>query len=222
MSEPAAFLIYAGLFRLAIVAAGALSIWLGYRLFTTMTSHAGAGAGSGTDAEARIGDARVSLRRAAPGTCFAAFGAAVIAVMLAKDMPALSQREAEGAGTVERSMAMKGAPDRAGGARRAFAQDMARADARLRDGDNAGAASAYARALRHPELPLGAAARTFNQLAWLHHLDGDHATAVALARIAVGLTPENPAYLDTLAQSEAAMRDARTPGGPPERRAGEP
>jgi hypothetical protein len=172
VSESTAFLLYAGFFRLAIVAVGALAIWLGYRLFTAMTTKPQASA-SGTDAEARIGDVHLSLRSAAPGTCFAVFGAAIVSVMLVNGMPEFSQREAvAGTATQERALAIKGNPDRSTVAvpSAAFAQSLARGDELLSAGDNAGAATAYARALADPRIPLGQAARAFNQLAWLEVL----------------------------------------------------
>jgi tetratricopeptide (TPR) repeat protein len=218
VSEPAAFLVYAGLFRLAIVAVGALSIWLGYRLFCTMTS--GPAATGGTDAEAKVGDVHLSLRGAAPGTCFAVFGAVIVSIMLAKGMPEFNQREGTGTDGGERSIVLKGTPagDGVAAPSSAFTQSLARADALLRDGNNAEAAAAYARALTNPHIPLGEAARAFNQLAWLQHLAGKHDAAVALARVAVGLDPGNADYLDTLARAEAKARGAVESAGRMEQR----
>lgn len=205
MSESAAFLLYAGVFRLAVVAVGALAIWLGYRLFSAMTTPAGSA--GGTDAEARIGEVQLTLRGAAPGTCFAVFGAAIVAVMLAKGMPEFSQRESAGADS-EQALVIKGTPGVDTISSTAFAQSLARGDELLRAGDNGAAASAYARALTDPRVPLGEAARAFNQLAWLEHLAGNDAAAAALARVAVGLDPGNGDYLDTLARAETAKRGA--------------
>jgi hypothetical protein len=81
------FYIYATIFRLAIIAAGVVSIVLGYRLFckdnwadTPM---------KGTDVETKIPGASFKFRNAAPGTVFALLGIIMIAFMLAQGMPYL-------------------------------------------------------------------------------------------------------------------------------------
>jgi hypothetical protein len=72
------FLIYAGLFRLAIVTAGVIIIVLGYRLFA-----AGVFNERGAEVSASAGGVQFTLKNAAPGTCFALFGAGIIVFMLA-------------------------------------------------------------------------------------------------------------------------------------------
>ena len=74
-------------FRLAIVVLGGLSIYLGYRLFTHALSPSGRGADADTEISGRFKDAEITLRNAAPGTCFAAFGAALTISVLAGSPP---------------------------------------------------------------------------------------------------------------------------------------
>lgn len=205
MAESVAFVIYAGLFRLAIVAVGALSIWLGYRLFATLaaaSSGSGARSGGDTEAAARFGELQFGIKRAAPGTCFALFGAALIAVMLAQGLPEFRQEAGGSVSGPARTLAMKGqvpsaSPD--------FDAALQEADTLMAAGDRAAATQVYARALTDPEVPLGAAARALNQLGWLAHLDGRHERAATLAELAVGLAPDNPDYLDTLGRAKAEL-----------------
>jgi len=79
---------YLTIFRLSIVAAGITSIILGYKLFTRgVFPESGAGAAAGQTMAAEITGAKFTLRNAAPGTCFATFGAMVIAVMFLTGSP---------------------------------------------------------------------------------------------------------------------------------------
>jgi len=198
MTESIAFLLYAGIFRLAIVATGALAIWLGFRLFATLASAPAAGAGE-TDAHAQVGDVRFGIKRAAPGTCFALFGAALISVMLVQGPPEFQRRDDGASGG---SISIKGGAPEAG--HDALDSAMAAADAHLRADRPAQARTAYQRALTDPTASLGAAARALNQLAWLAHRDGDNPRATVLAELAVGLDPTNEAYIDTLTRARHA------------------
>jgi hypothetical protein len=73
MSMVTAFLIYAALFRLAIIAAGGLAIYLGYRLFLWAGTRSRRGDNQ-TEAGIKGGDFELSVKNAAPGTVFAFFG----------------------------------------------------------------------------------------------------------------------------------------------------
>ena len=179
--EPVAFLFYAGLFLLAIVAVGALSIWLGSRLFSDFTTASRTAGDGETEAEARFGNLQFGIKRAAPGTCFALFGAALISVMVAQGLPEFSQQHTAAASGPARALTTKGlgsATDTEPGELRIA---LRRADALMAEGSRDEAAAAYARALTHPEVPLGVAARGFNQLGWLAYLDGRPERAIALA-----------------------------------------
>jgi len=74
------FLIYVTLFRLAIIAAGVISIVLGYRLFCKGIWPDQGEQGAAFDA--KIAGANFTLKNAAPGTFFALFGVIIISFML--------------------------------------------------------------------------------------------------------------------------------------------
>ena len=83
------YLLYAGLYRLAVIGAGVVSVVLGYRLFLKGISGEPSADGSGTSAEAKTGTFSLSVKNAAPGTCFALFGAALIVAMVVEAAPSL-------------------------------------------------------------------------------------------------------------------------------------
>ena len=84
MDLTAEFLIYATLFRLAIIGAGVFAIVLGYKLFVRGVMPEGR-----TEGELDAGQIRLTVKNAAPGTCFALFGAAMVSVMLIQGNPEL-------------------------------------------------------------------------------------------------------------------------------------
>jgi hypothetical protein len=75
-----ASILYLSVFRLSIIAVGALSIYLGYKLFIAGVGTAQGGEGAGV--EASLGGSTFALKNAAPGTFFALFGVVIIASML--------------------------------------------------------------------------------------------------------------------------------------------
>jgi len=77
------FVVYLITFRLAIIAAGVVSIVLGYRLFTHGITAADQGSGMSTS----VGTMKLELKNAAPGTFFAIFGVVIISVMLVSSPP---------------------------------------------------------------------------------------------------------------------------------------
>src|SRR5689334_10615929 len=89
MSVPIAFLIYATFFGLAIVAAGTVSMALGYRLFT-VGIRAEPDTSKQTTIDAKIAGQKFTLRNAAPGTGFGLFGVIIISVMLVQGNPELT------------------------------------------------------------------------------------------------------------------------------------
>ena len=84
MDLSTSFLIYATLFRLAVIAAGVLIVVLGYRLFLQ-----GLAASNESDAALEGGGFKLTLKNAAPGTSFALFGAVLISVMVIQGSPEL-------------------------------------------------------------------------------------------------------------------------------------
>lgn len=85
------FIIYALGFRLAIIAVGALAIYLGYRLFVL-----GVMPKVGTNVEAGSSGMRLSIKNAAPGTIFAVFGLAMITTMLIQGNPEYNISQKDG------------------------------------------------------------------------------------------------------------------------------
>jgi hypothetical protein len=84
MALSTSLLIYLLSYRLAIIAAGIISIVLGYLLFCRGVWPK---EGKGSDVDAKIGASRLTLKNAAPGTCFAFFGAILISIMVATGKP---------------------------------------------------------------------------------------------------------------------------------------
>jgi tetratricopeptide (TPR) repeat protein len=80
-----------------------------------------------------------------------------------------------------------------------------------RTGRDEEALEAFASALTIPTATLGQAAQPMNEIAWLYQKSGRAAEALPLARLAVQIAPDNPAYLDTLAHAalkQGAYEDA--------------
>ena len=79
---PIEFIIYAAIYRLGIIAAGFGCVFMGYRLFVL-----GVMPREGSDVDAQAGEIRLTLKNAAPGTCFAAFGVFMIITMIVQGNP---------------------------------------------------------------------------------------------------------------------------------------
>lgn len=77
-------IIYLMLYRLSIVATGALSIYLGYKLFLSGLFPY---AIEGSEFNAEVLGNTFTLRNAAPGIFFALFGVIVIAIMIIRSPP---------------------------------------------------------------------------------------------------------------------------------------
>jgi len=93
MPSPRDVLIYLLLSRLFILAAGGLSLILGYRLFfrgVFMSTAAPAQPNTGQDIDTSVLGIKITLKNAAPGTAFAIFGALIIIVMLVQSSPLVS------------------------------------------------------------------------------------------------------------------------------------
>ena len=86
MGDTQVIILYLLLFRMAVVGAGVISIVLGYRLFIHGSQILSSGEGDG-EIGVKVGVAQFSLKKVAPGTCFALFGAGLIVAMLIKAPP---------------------------------------------------------------------------------------------------------------------------------------
>ncbi|MCI5119643.1 MAG: hypothetical protein D3908_00290 [Candidatus Electrothrix sp. AUS4] len=199
------FYIYAAIFRLAIIAAGIVSIVLGYKLFVH-----NAGSENRTDVGAQADRFKIIVRNAAPGTVFAAFGAIIIAVMLSQGNPEIVLKDVE---TVMKdsqgnsqsevhigSALLKGRDDHKSGEElQRFDQAYNEGMQKKRAGDVEGAITAYNRALEESEVPLVKAADVLNELAWIYREQHRFDEALALVHIATTVDRNNANAFDTLA-----------------------
>ena len=204
------FLIYTTCFRLSVIGTGLVCIILGYRLFLR-----GVMPQQTSDVEGQAGDVRLTVKNAAPGTCFALFGCLIIAVMLVKGGPELVIEEldkvgnlqASHEGTVRRIQMKGGGADAGVSDSNEFNALMDSGISLEKTGDNNGAIAAYGKALSIPDIPLIEAAKAFNQIACLYLKQKRIDEALPLVRLAVQVDKENGRYHDTLA-SVLCQKDA--------------
>lgn len=183
------FVIYFILFRLAIIITGMISIFLGYRLFCRGVWPF-AKTGAGTDINAQIAGSRFTIRNAAPGTCFALFGVVIISIMFAKGGPELTLKNIKDAAKARVSISeMRLRGDKKSGLKAATLKGLH--FEKQQDIDNA--ITAYEEALLLMAEPM-------NNLAWLYQKQDRNEQALPISRLAVHLAPNNPNYLDTLAE----------------------
>lgn len=80
--------IYLILFRISVIILGGMSIYLGYRLLLKgLDNHAQGKIDQNSGLNAKIGEAHITLKNAAPGTIFALFGAAIVITVLSSQQP---------------------------------------------------------------------------------------------------------------------------------------
>ncbi|MCW5212229.1 tetratricopeptide repeat protein [Desulfobulbus sp. TB] len=222
MNNVIGFFIYAAIFRLAIIAAGIVSIVLGYKLFMS-----GVMGKEKTNVNAQAGQIKLMLTNAGPGSVFALFGAFIIVVMLSQGNPeylkeeykdqltdcssktetvaahqsSASQPKAKQVAQIIQKTQMKGNGDNeASKGLQRFDQAYSEGVQRKRDdGDVEGAITAYNKALSESEVPLGKATEVFNELAWIYREQHRTDAALALAHIATTVDRNNANAFDTLA-----------------------
>ena len=202
------FLIYAVLFRLAVIAAGMVAVVLGYKLFVRGVM----GGEGGAKINAEAGQIKLTLDNAGPGLGFALFGAFIIGIMLSQGNPQLalndikllikdsqqldgSLSEAQIGGILLKG----GNNDKSNEALQRFNQAFDEGLQKQRAGDTEAAIKAYTKALSESEVSLGKAAAALNELAWSYRTQHRIDEALALARIATVADQENAAAFDTLA-----------------------
>lgn len=197
------FLVYTALFHLAVIGTGLVCIILGYRLFLRGVMPES----SRSDVEGQAGNIRLTVKNAAPGTCFALFGCFTIGIMLIQggpqlmieDLPKVADAERVGEMPLKR-LTMKGGLDMAGySEENGFLSLLAPAMRLQQAGDDEAALAAYGKALAMPEVTLFEAAKAFNQVAWLYLKQRRTDEALPLARLAVQVDSKNGRYRDTLA-----------------------
>jgi tetratricopeptide (TPR) repeat protein len=188
MNLTSSFLLYLAVFRVAVIAAGVVCIVLGYKLF----AHKAAGSNS-TSVQSRWGKFAFAMKNAAPGTCFALFGACLIGANFWQGGPTLTLKtlsQVESASTragsnspVVHELIMKGA----GPTIRDLTEEGKQCELQA---DREGAKKAYAEALYLLGEPM-------NNLASLYLKEGRTNEALQLARSAVILLPDKPGILHT-------------------------
>jgi len=213
MELSTSFLIYATLFRLAVIAAGVLIIVLGYRLFLQ-----GLASRDETDAALEGGGFKLTLKNAAPGTSFALFGAVLISVMVIQGSPELNITTAapgtigtpaelqQGAGSLR--LRGNGSAAVVPPAQPQLRELAAAASERLLQAglqkelqnDFSGALEAYHLALLMPGQPLPHLVNPLNQMAWVYQQQAEPNLALPLALLAQQLDPASIVVMDTLAR----------------------
>lgn len=181
-------ILYLIVVKLGVIAAGIVSILCGYRLFLVGAFGQAPGQ-SHTDVGARLGVMQVSLKSAAPGTCFALFGAFIIMVMVFSAPPEVHQTHTKATfpvgGTKETlDETMRGSVS-------TFDVQVQKAMGAEKAGDKQSAIRNYESALRLVAEPL-------NNLAVLYHHAGRTAEALSLAQLATQFAPNEPEFLKTL------------------------
>lgn len=188
------FFLYATVFRLAIIAAGTVSILLGYRLFT-IGSQTKKETSSETTFEAKVAGLEFALKNAAPGAFFALFGVIIISVMLVQGNPELTFKsfsDAQRASGLPQSseITLRGDAHVTAGKFDVAVQRGLEYDGK---GDTVNAVASYEEAMTSVATPM-------NNLAWDYLKRGKAVDAAPLSRLAVQLCPGNASFIDTLAE----------------------
>jgi hypothetical protein len=208
MDLTAEFLIYTTLFRLAIIGAGVFAIVLGYKLFVRGVMPEGR-----TEGELDAGEIKLTVKNAAPGTCFALFGAVMVSVMLIQGNPELLFDRTGSDGGAEH-ITLRGeeplpvpAPAINGAGFRQYVDSILQGSS-----DVDGAISQQAQALR-PEESLADAAKPLSHLAALYlaepgRIDAELAgKALALTEVVNQVTPDDADNLAAMAWAEWHLGD---------------
>lgn len=217
MDVEAAFIVYAALFKLSMIIAGTVSIYLGYRLFvvpveTVASRHE-------TTGEAALGEYRISFRSSAPGTAFAAFGVGLLIVMLLAAPPELEPRAGGGVALKGNTQPPQNADNiseerlSVGNARLAayqgnyalaaakFGDMMADAEGLARRGDGAEATRIVDEALTIFSYALNNKADDVR--------NSDPMSAHQLIRLGARISPDDPQVLRTLAEISSEVQRER-------------
>lgn len=204
MSFVNAALCYLLLFRLAIIFAAVLCVVLGYRLFCRGIGPS-ASADASSTVESSIGIGKIILRNAAPGTCFALFGALLLIVTMIQGRPSVAldtlskwqttsgTEEPTEASQSEQKLVMRGE------GQDLLSELTAHGIEYEKKNDSANAQRSYEDAVKQMAEPM-------NNLAWIYLNSGRVKEAVGLATIAVQLRPDEGRYIDTLEKARQAAR----------------
>jgi hypothetical protein len=172
------FFIYATLFRLTIVAVGAGSIVLGYRLFVRDPIGQGK-----TSAIAEAGGFKLTLRNFWPGAYFALFGTVIIGIMLWQGNPELILRE------------LRVTKDKQGNEVVTVSRQT-----EVRGDEAENNILENWKKLSDPNLPLEQAAHAIHAIARIWKNEQRTGEALAFAKLAARIKPKEAEYLALLAE----------------------
>jgi len=195
MSYLTAFVLYLAIFRLGIITVGAICIVLGYRLFVNRIE-TNQKKENETSIKANFGEWRFVLNDAAPGTCFALFGSAIICFMLYSGGPEMTLTQIRKNALDEPSKNMSAGVDDFSVQLRS--DDQSPISMALQTGDYYAQTNSL-KAIKAYQKAMNIMADPINYLAWHKQAQGKLDIALAYAGLAVQLNPKNAAYLDTLA-----------------------
>lgn len=176
------FIVYSLTYRLAVLLAGISCVYMGYRLFVL-----GVMPKDGSEIDASSGEIRLTVKNAAPGTCFAALGVMLVAMLLADGLPEktkVTERDNRGNSKIETSL-------RGNGDVFPIAND--------------GEIARLSKLLQNPSLKLGEASRPLSELAKLYFQQGRVLEARSLLRLSYGASPRNTETLHLLSMVEGAI-----------------
>lgn len=204
MENLPAFLAYAALYRLAIIAVGALSIYCGYRLFSMSTGGQG-----NAEISASFAGNEFVMKQAAPGSFFILFGTVVVGLMIYQGNPEFTLEDvpAPAPGTVSAPLT---GPATSRAHVKSDGEAMGEAEYNTRFGEagrlyasgrESEALDIYHALLRQKGVRLGQAAYPIAALAWDAYQRKAFDTAVAYALLAIEIAPDGQGFVDTLAQS---------------------
>lgn len=201
------FWVYSSFYRLMIIMAGLVSIYLGYRLFLASSTALEKGS---SEVSGEINKGKFTFKNLAPGTCFALFGASIILLMIWKGSPEYEWKRVDNlAGNSESSsrseeVTLKGGdPEISTNTLTQWLEQARQAD---NQGNYAEAELIYRKMLKSA---LGEHTREIiNDIAWLLHrsdTENNQQQALHLAQTAIYLSSENPQFWHTLASIQCSL-----------------
>jgi tetratricopeptide (TPR) repeat protein len=201
VEEHIADILYLLFFRLSLIAAGMLSLVLGYRLLLkgyTLRQEFPSPSETlnGTEITAQFGEGEFKVRNAAPGTCFAAFGVILISNMLFFSPAGITYVSSNS----DTNSTNKSETTMRGGISNNIASLTETAVKHHDKNEIKEAKHAYEKAIK-------IMARPMNHLSWLYLQQNQPKEAQTLANIAVSLSPENEEFIHTLAIAQCKLKN---------------
>lgn len=190
MSDDSVFVLYALAFRVAVLAAGAYAMYLGYCLLKDGERHSGAA----SSAEASIPGVRFKLKNVTAGSIFSLFGAVLIVAMIIQGNPERTSQRQTGTDGVSETVKVRGSGTDP-------IQSLIQSGL---DAYQKGAADDAANDFRDA---LSKTAPALNGLAWIYVQQGKADKGLALSQSAVEIDNSNAYYLATLAEAQFQTGD---------------